>query len=168
MSTLSLLLALLFSMTYGLRAQNRSASYKQNTPQSVSQIVCPWFTQGSAAKALGGDVSVTANMSNTGEGSCKFAREHEPVNSLEILVSKASVPTCPPNSARLTGVGNEATRCRLRESHGAQVEMVSGHVRDMHFAVTLAMHEQKSSAKPLEYSADTLQQIAEQVSGNLY
>jgi hypothetical protein len=160
----ALLLALLLSTISGLRAQNKSANYPQNTAQFPSQAACPWFTQGSAAKTLGGDVSAIVKVSNTGEGSCKFARLRESANSLEIIVSKANLSGCPQDGVRLTGIGNEATRCKLRES----VERVSGHVREMNFTVTLSMHGEKSPAKPLEYSADTLQQISEQVAGNLF
>ena len=165
MTIQALPLALLFSATSGLRAQNRSTNYP---PQSVSQTVCPWFTQGSAANALGGEVSVTVKVSNTGEGSCKFARQKDSTSYMEILVSKASVPACPSDSVRLTGVGNEATRCKLRESHGDSAEIVNSRVREMHFSVTLSMHGQKASTKPSDISDDILQQIAEQVAGNLY
>lgn len=162
------LLLLLLSVTSGLRAQNNGSTYSQKSPEPASQIVCPWLTRGSAARALGGDVSVAANLLNTGEGSCKFTKLQEPLNSLEILVGKVSLPACPPNSMRLTGIGNEATRCRLREAHGDSVEMVSSRVRETYFCVTLSMHGQKPSTKSLDLSNDVLQQIAEQVAGNLF
>lgn len=167
MLALTLFVLLLFSMTSRMRAQNKSTTYPVNTPQSPSPVFCPWFTQGSAARALGSDVTVTVNVSNTNEGSCKFLSRQDSMNSLEILVDKASVPACPTDSLRLTGIGNEATRCRLRESHGGLVEMVSSRVREVQFSVTLSLHGQKSF-KPSDPSNDTLQQIAEQVAGNLY
>jgi hypothetical protein len=167
MKILILFVVLLFFLTPDMRAQDKSTNYPLNSPQSTSPIVCPWFTQGSAARAIGSDVFVTENVSNENEGSCKFLSRQDSMNSLEILVGKASVPTCPTDSARLTGIGNEATRCRLRESHGDLVEMVSSRVREIHFSITLSLHGQKSS-KSSDPSNDTLQQIAEQVAGNLY
>ncbi len=171
-TSVKFLLLLLLSLTYPLCAQNNSASYPQTSqqisPQTRSQAVCPWLTQGSAARALDGDVSVTTNVTDTGEGSCRFSRQQEPANVLEILVSKSGVRSCPADSPRLTGIGNEATLCRLREPHSDSVEMVSSRVRELHFTVTLSLHGLKSSTKSPDSSADELQQIAEQVAGNLY
>ena len=166
MTIQALPLALLFSATSGLRAQKEAGNYP---PQSVSQTVCPWFTQGSAANALGGEVSVTVKVSNTGEGSCKFARQKDSTSYMEILVSKASVPACPSDSVRLIGVGNEATRCKLRKSHGDSAEIVSSRVREMYFSGHSFHSGPKGiHRKPSDSSDDTLEQIAEQVAGNLY
>ncbi len=163
-----LLLLLLISAASDLRAQNDNAGYSKSTPQSGSQAVCPWLTQGSAVRALGGDVSVTVNVANTGEGSCRFLRQQAPMNSLEILVGKTSGAKCPDNSTRLTGIGNEAARCQLRESHGEIMEMVSSRVREFYFTVTLSIQGQKVAVNSSDSSGDALEQIAEQVAGNLY
>lgn len=163
-----LLFLLLISAASDLHAQNDNAGYSKTAPQSGSQAVCPWLTQGSAASALGGDVSVTVNVANTGEGSCRFLRQQTPLRSLEILVSKTSGTKCPDNSPRLTGIGNEAQRCRLRESHGEMTEMVSSRVRELFFTVTLSTQGQKVSVNSSDRSGDALEQIAEQVAGNLY
>jgi hypothetical protein len=149
-------------------AQNSSSAYPQNSPRSGSQTICPWLTQGSAARALGGDVSVTVSVPSTGEGSCKFKLRHETLNSLEILVSKAKLPTCPADGTKLIGIGNEAVRCRLRDSNGETAEMVSSRVRDVHMNVKLTTHGEKAPAKTLDRQGDVLEQIAEQVVGNLY
>lgn len=133
-----------------------------------SQAGCPWLTEGNAAHALGGHVSVTANVANTGEGSCKFSRQAGSPGSLEIFVSKASVAACPAESLKLLGVGNEAVRCKLSSSHGEAAERVSSRVRDLHFTVTLVSRPQKNSSKPPDPQDDALEQIAEQVAGNLY
>jgi hypothetical protein len=129
---------------------------------------CPWLTQGSAARALGGDVSVTVNVPNTGEGSCKFSRLPEFPDSLEILVSKVALPTCPPRSTELRGIGNQAERCKRPGTHGEDVEMVSSRVRDLYFTVTLASSGKKSAEKSSGAQDDALEQIAEQVAGSLY
>ena len=126
---------------------------------------CPWLTEGSAAHALGGDVSVTAKVSDMGEGRCSFAREQQ---SLEILVSKAALPTCPPGSTALKGIGNEALSCRHGEEHSDNVEMISSRVRDFHFTVMLTTSGEKMPAKPDDPHNDALEQVAEQVAGSLY
>jgi hypothetical protein len=137
-------------------------------PGSMAHTGCPWLTEGSAAHALGGEVSVTVKVTDAGEGTCNFARQQGSADSLEILVSRAALSTCPPDSTSLRGIGNEALTCRPRSSHGEVVEMISSRVRDLHFTATLTTHGQKSSAKPADPQDDALEQIAEQVAGNLY
>ncbi len=140
-------------------------SNRQPHPQNTG---CPWLTQGTAARALGGDVSVSVNLSDTGEGSCRFSRQPEFSDSLQILVSKAALPTCPADSTNLKGIGNQAARCKRPGSHGEIVEMVSSRVRDHYFTVTLASREHKGSVKSSDPQDDELEQIAEQVAGSLY
>lgn len=142
---------------------NGSQSNAQNPPRYVSKTGCPWLTQGSAAKALGGEVSVTVDVSHSDEGVCKFSSQSGPPDSLEILVSKAVLPACPPESTELKGIGNQATRCSHPGTHGQAVEMVSSRVRDIYFTVTHASRAKKSDPQD-----DALEQIAEQVAGNLY
>jgi hypothetical protein len=168
----TLILVLLSSLSRAATAQSSQSGYGQKStpasPQPNSQAACPWLTQGSAAKVLGGRVSVTVGVSNTGEGSCKFVRQQSPLNYLEILVSKTSLPSCPAGSIRLTGIGNAAAECGLPASHGEVSKMVSSRVRELHFAVTLTNHGQKTPAKSMDEGDDVLAQIAEQVAGNLY
>lgn len=172
MLTRTLILALLSSLASVATAQSSQSGYGQKSTQASSQTsshtVCPWFTEGSAAKVLGGGVSVTVSASNTGEGSCKFVRQQSPLNSLEILVSKTGLPSCPDGSIKLTGIGNEAAECRLPASHGEVSKMVSSRVRELHFTVTLTDHAQKIPAKSTDEDDDVLAQVAEQLAGNLY
>lgn len=136
---------------------------KQN-PQNSATRGCPWLTEGTAATALGGDVTVTVNKADTDEGSCKFSREPD---FLDIQVSKAALTACPGGSMELKGIGNEATRCNSPGSHGHSSEMVSSRVRDLYFTVTLA-RRQKSGTKPADPQNDALEQVAEEVAGSLY
>ena len=176
MWTRTLLLLSLSFLSAQVSAQSNTPSYPQKSspvyprsnPHSGMQTNCPWLTQGSAARALGGDVSVTATVSTTGEGTCNFRVQNEPLNSLEILVSKAKLPTCPAESTKLTGIGNEALRCRLSGSKGETTEMVSSRVRDVHVNVTLTIRSEKAPAQTSDKLGDVLEQIAEQVVGNLY
>jgi len=149
-------------------AQTQYGTAPKTPVPTHAQKGCPWLTEGSAAHALGGDVSVTAKVSDMGEGLCSFARREGTQDSLDILVSKASLPTCPPDSTNLRGIGNEALTCRPRNSHGEAVEMISSRVRDFHFTVTLITRGQKAPVKPDDPQNDALEQIAEQIAGNLY
>lgn len=129
---------------------------------------CPWLTEGTAATALGGDVTAIVNVSNSGEGLCKFSREAGSSDFLQIQVSKAALPTCPAGSMELKGIGNEAARCAPPGSRGHDIEMISSRVRDVNFTVTLAAHREKGAAKSDDPHNDALEQVAEAVAGNLY
>ena len=142
----------------------------RNTPirdQSHSRTACPWLTQGTAARALGGDVSVTVQMADAVEGSCRFLRQ-DSSDSLIVVVSKTDVSRCPKASSELRGIGNEAVRCTVPGSRGEDVEMINSRVRDLYFNVTRSFHREKASTKTTDLQDDALEQIAETVAGNLY
>jgi hypothetical protein len=139
----------------------------QTGSQARSQTTCPWLTPGSAAKMLGGDVSMKVSLSDTGKSSCRFLQEGSR-DSLEILVSKAALASCPPGSKALTGIGNQAARCKAPGSHSGGADMVSGRVRDLYFTVTHTSRVMKRPVKLSEGQEDPLEQIAEQIAGNLY
>ena len=161
------LLAAVASVPTQARAQDYSHADAKPAPATESRSVCPWLTQGSAANALGGDVSATIAVSNSGEGFCRFSRPQAPHNSLEILVGKG-LSACPAGSPVVRAIGNEATRCRLSGPKGQLAEMMSSRVRDLHFTVTLTLTAQKTLVKSPDPQEDQLEQIAEQVAGNLY
>lgn len=140
----------------------------RTSAQKAAVTGCPWLTEGTAATALGGDVTATVNVSDSGEGVCKFSREADSSDSLQIQVSKATLPTCPAGSLELKGIGNEAARCAPPGSHGHGIEMISSRVRDVNFNVTLAAHREKGAAKSDDPHNDELEQVAEAVAGNLY
>ncbi|HEX5236577.1 MAG TPA: hypothetical protein VFW25_14755 [Silvibacterium sp.] len=121
---------------------------------------CPWLTQGNAAWALGGDVTVTAAVTSATEGSCAFLRGPQ---SLEVVVSAKALESCPTGSAALKGIGNEAARCSRPAARGETAEMISSRVRNVQFVVTLTSRGRKSATPD-----DALEQVAEQVAGNLY
>lgn len=162
--------ALLFlaALSAAPQTQYGTPSVPHGSSQTGSRTSCPWLTEGSAAKALGGNVSVVVAMKNVDDGSCKFVRQQESADFLEILVSKAALTTCPAENIRLQGIGNNAARCKLPASHKEVVEMVSSQVRDLHFTVTLTYRRQENLTKPAEAQEDILEQIAEQIAGNLY
>jgi hypothetical protein len=161
---------LLLCFPAALQAQYDTPSApNRNTPtrETHSQTVCPWLTQGTAAKALGGDVSVSAQMANTVEGSCRFLRNNSS-DSLKVLVSKANDSRCLTASSKLRGIGNEASRCKVSGSRGEEVEMINSRVRDLYFTVTRSSRREKTSAKTTDLRDDPLEQVAETIAGNLY
>ena len=166
----AIFMLLLLSATAAIAQSNPSAyggSSSKPVARANAQAACPWLTAGSAAKALGGDVSVTVDVPNK-EGTCKFVRQQGEPNTLEIFVGKSNFRSCSPGSVRLTGIGNEAEECRVPASHGEISRMVSSRVRELPFSVTLTDRREKSSAKSQGEQDDVLAQIAEQVAGNLY
>jgi hypothetical protein len=163
-----LVLLLIADSTAAVRAQYGKPRVPQSGEQARSQTTCPWLTQGSASRALGGDVSETVSVSDTGEGSCSFLRRQSPLGDLKVVVSKTVVASCPAGSTELKGIGNEAARCKAPGSHSGRVAMVSGQVRDLHFTVTLSSPGQKNPVKISDVQEDALEQIAEQIAGNLY
>jgi hypothetical protein len=160
--TLLFLLLLAYS-TAAVQAQYDKPSVPQSGSQPRSRTTCPWLTQGSASRVLGGDVSTRVSVSDIGEGSCRFLREQRSPGSLKILVSKRALASCPSQSTELKGIGNQAAMCRVKG-----VDMVSGRVRDLYFTVTLTSRGQKSPAKLPDAQEDALEQIAEQIAGNLF
>lgn len=164
-----ILLAAVLLAAVQAHAQYESKSPAKDGSHSVTQTdshaVCPWLSVGSAAHALGGDVSVTVNVPNLNEGSCRFLRSAGPAYFLEILVGNAASASCPAGAMQLRGIGNEATRCELSGARSESVDMIGSRVRDTHFTVTLALHGQKKSQDAHD---DALEQVAEQVAGSLY
>lgn len=133
----------------------------------VTEAVCPWLTSGTAANALGGEVTASVTGTTT-EGSCRFVRRDAVMDSLEVHVGAAGLRGCPPGSTPLPAIGNEAERCRVQATAGSMEEMASGRVRDVHFTVTLSMRGDRRNGKPADSAQDPLARIADQVAGNLY
>jgi hypothetical protein len=137
-------------------------------PASSSGPVCPWFTERSAVTALGGDVRVTLTLATGSQGICTFTKQQTPEDELKIIVGGNNVPSCPPGSTKVVGVGTRANRCRMTGSRGETQEMIAGAVREKNFAVILAMRADTSAASSASSKTDLLQQVAEQVAGNLF
>jgi hypothetical protein len=138
-------------------------------------LPCPWLTTGSAAKILGGDVTMLVRASGNFEGSCRFTRQTgEAMEALEILVGKADTHSCPEGSPKLKAIGNEAVQCKRSIATGQEIYTIAGRVRNVYFAVTLtnvagAILDRSAEVRPADpYSASPLERLAEQVSGNLY
>jgi hypothetical protein len=142
-------------LALSLSAQNYPTKKPPSLPPSSSGApACPWLTEGSAAKVLGGPVHAILNVVSPTQGTCTFVKVARPKEQLKVLVGAGNVPSCPAGSANVIGVGDQATRCHL--PHSAQ--MISGNVRAVDMAITLSGGQ----------TEDAIQQIAEQVAGNLF
>ena len=145
------------------------------TAFSQTLAVCPWLTTGSAAVALGGDVTMEAQASGNWNGSCKFEHHSEKVTqTIEILLSKADSHPCPTGSTNLKALGNGAVQCAHTNPNGDESDTIAGRVRDAYFVVTMtnvagAIREPSEHARSSDpFEASPLEQVAEQVVGNLF
>ena len=132
---------------------------------------CPWLAPGSAAIALGGDVTVTALSENNWQGACHFERQTTGVRrTIDIRVSDANSHSCPTGSTELPALGNEAVQCS-RAENGEHVDTIAGRVRNAWFEVSItgvpyAARVLPSGGEPNR--ASLLERLAEQVAGNLF
>ena len=164
-SPLLLLIPATMALTQG---QADMPTAKDTLSHPATQASCPWLNHGTATGALGEDVTTMAHISDSGEGSCKFSRQQGSTDSLEIEVSHATLPDCPQASKKLAGIGNEAKWCRLPAATGRLMEMISGRVRDWNFTITWRPGAQKGSSAAYDKTETILDQLAEQVAGNLF
>ena len=131
--------------------------------------MCPFITQGSAAKLLGGAVTVAVNSTEDRDGSCRFTRQQGALTySLGVVVHKSATDACPEHSEALKAVGNEASLCRMERSPTETVEKVSGRVRDMFFTVDLTIRGPVKSAMAVDSQREAIDMATELVTGNLY
>jgi hypothetical protein len=148
-----------------------------SAPAAFSQApaVCPWFTTGSAAMELGGEVTIVTRASGNFDGSCRFENHSGKVaQTIEILVSKTNSHPCPSASKSLPALGNEAVLCTHTNSQGNESDTIAGRVRDAYFVVTMtnvadAIREPPADAHPSDpFEGTPLERVAEQVAGNLF
>lgn len=137
-----------------------------------SPSTCSWLTLGTAENALGGDANVTVQQPSASEGSCRFSLKSDPDTFLEIKVGQAQKQICVGAGTPLSGLGNEARQCEQKRAHGNALEVIEGHIRELHFIIAMT----QADAPPLPGSKTSrsgqsnlgIQAIAEQVVGNLF
>ena len=140
-----------------------------------TSTICPWLATGSAARYLGGDVTVTAHVEGDRLGSCRFVRTSGmPAQSLEVVVSKTDSQPCKDGGSKLPALGNDAVECTRPVAQGLQVSIIAGRVRDVYFVITMESPpgpppdpHQVSQASEL-YRPSPLLRASEQVVGNLF
>jgi len=140
-----------------------------------TEAVCPWLTSGSAAKALGGSVTVAAQSTSNWEGSCRFLRRSaEARQQISILIGSLDSHSCPANSESVKALGNQAVQCRRVLANGQKSDSIAGRIRNVFFVVTMidvpgASQSASADTRPSDSEdASPLEKITEQVVGNLY
>src|SRR5271156_211432 len=96
------------------------------------QAKCPWINEATARGILGGAVTLTAKVSDHGDGVCEFSRQqgalvHQLRVSVDIMTDiPKQFPTylaqCPPKSVPLRAIGNEAVMCSMQSKPDQSVE----------------------------------------------
>jgi hypothetical protein len=130
---------------------------------------CPWLNQGSAEAALGGSVSATVRVSESGTGFCAFSREQGTSReTLKITVQKEPLPPCPTGSPSVRGIGNEAVECTVRQSAQKSTQRIVSRVRAIYFMVSITPAEQQPASPESSHADSVVERVAELVSGNLF
>ena len=142
------------------------------------QAKCPWMNEATAGGILGGAVTVTANVSDQGDGVCEFSRQQESVvHQLRVSVAimtdipkqfPAYLAQCPPKSAPLRAIGNEAVTCSVEGKAGEYAEQVVGRVRDHAFVVSVSSSVQNDPSMTPKMRCEKANLVAEQVAGILF
>ena len=142
------------------------------------QAKCPWLNEATAGGILGGAVTLTANVSEQGAGVCEFSRQQGAVvHQLRISVSIMTdiskqfpeyLAQCPPKSAPLRAIGNEAVMCSVESNAEQCAEQVVGRVRDQAFVVRVSTSTQQDPSMTGEMRRQKVNLVAQQVAGILF
>jgi hypothetical protein len=142
------------------------------------QAKCPWLNEATARGILGGDVTLTAKAGEHGDGVCEYSRQQgERVRQLRISVEimtdipkqfRKYLAQCPPKSAALHAVGNEAVTCSIPGKRDQRAEMVVGRVRDQAFVISLSSSAQDDPSFTQEMRREKTNLVAEMVAGILF
>jgi hypothetical protein len=145
---------------------------------AYGQAKCPWMNEATAGGILGGVVTVTTNVTGHGDGVCEFWRRQGTIlRQLRISVNimtdiprqfPAYLAQCPPTSARLAAVGNEAVTCSDNSKAELYSEQVVGRVRDQAFAVSVSSSVGNDASMTQEMRREKANLAAEQVAGILF
>jgi hypothetical protein len=142
------------------------------------QAKCPWINEATARGILGGPVTLAAKVSDQGAGVCEYSRQQGAVV-LQLRISvdiMTDIPKqfpmylaqCPPKSAPLRAIGNEAVMCSVPGDGGQFAERVVGRVRDQAFVVSLSCSVQDNPFMTQEMRRQRANLMAEQVAGILF
>ncbi len=136
---------------------------------SAQTAACPWLTEGTASALLDGRVAVTTRILSAGDSTCTFTLQQGAATSvLEISIAATDHFICPPNSLKVSGIGNEAVSCTQDHPPNETMDIVSGRARNLYFGVRLTVTGKPSAALSPSMRQSLVEQVAEQVAGNLY
>lgn len=139
---------------------------------------CPWISEATAGGVLAGTVSLTARITDRGDGVCEFSRNdgaaiHRLRVSVEIMTDIAKqfstyLAQCGPQSTPLRAVGNEAVMCSSDGKVDQYAEQVVGRVRDQAFVVSVSTSIQQDPSMTQKMRRQKANLVAEQVAGILF
>jgi hypothetical protein len=142
------------------------------------QTKCPWIQEATARGILGGAVTSSVTIKDTGDGVCEFTRQQRDVqHHLSVLViTMADIPKeysrftaqCESKGTPLKAIGNEAVECSIQTQANLYAEKVVGRVRDRAFVVTVASSLKNDASMNQEVRRDKVHLAAEQVAGILF
>ena len=142
------------------------------------QTKCPWMNEATARGILGGPVTLNVNVNDHGDGACDFSRQQgSAIRHLHISVfNMTDVPKefpsylaqCPPKSAALRAIGNEAVFCTSQGDADAHAEKVVGRVRAQAFVVDVSSTVQDDPNMTQEMRRQKANLAAELVAGILF
>ncbi len=142
------------------------------------QAKCPWINEATARGILGGAVTLTAKVSDHGDGVCEFSRQqgalvHQLRVSVDIMTDIPKqfpmyLAQCPPKSTPLRAIGNEAVMCSIQGKGDQSAERVVGRVRDQVFVVSVSSSAQDDPSMTREMRREKANLVAEQVAGILF
>ncbi|MHB1700097.1 MAG: hypothetical protein ACYCSN_08140 [Acidobacteriaceae bacterium] len=132
-----------------------------------AQQACPWLTEGTAAKLMGGPVTANIHAMSAGEGSCVFTRGTASDAVVLRIEAGHGAPAACAAGERLRGVGDDALRCATDEADGHR-EMIQGRVRTTQFALTLTVRGDGGRLLSRDAQRSAAEQAAEEVAGSLF
>jgi len=143
-----------------------------------AQAKCPWINETTARGILGGTVTVSVKVNDRGAGVCEFSQQQEAaLHQLRVAVDLMTdipkqFPTyltqCPPKSAPLRAIGNEAVVCSMQGKPAQYAEMVVGRVRNQAFVVSVSSSVLNDPSMTQEMRREKANLVAEQVAGILF
>jgi hypothetical protein len=143
-----------------------------------AQAKCPWINEATARGILGGAVTMSVKVNDQGAGVCEFSHQQESAfHQLRIAVDimtdipkqfPAYLAQCPPKSAPLRAIGNEAVMCSMQGKPDQYAEMVVGRVRNQAFVVSVSSSMLKDPSMTQEMRREKAYLVAEQVAGILF
>jgi hypothetical protein len=142
------------------------------------QVKCPWINEATARGILGGPVTMKVEVDDQGAGVCKFSRQ-EGSAKLELRIAvhmMTDIPKefpsylaeCPPKSAALRAIGNEAIVCSAQGKSGEFIERVAGRVRKQAFVIGVSSSVEEDPAMTKEMRREKANVVAEHVAGILF
>lgn len=144
----------------------------------LGQTKCPWINEATARGILGGPVTMKVQVDEQGAGVCKFSRQEGSAKlELQIAVHPMTdvarefpdyLRECPPKSAALRAIGNEAVTCSAQGKRGEFEERVVARVRKQAFVVAVSSSVDADPAMNKEMRRKKADVVAEHVAGILF